>query len=74
MKQQGEDEPFFITDEVKAELIAAGYVFEPPGHVRTTSLSETLAGLTDEELASWPGVLTKGETERRQGRISEIKL
>lgn len=73
MKQQGEDEPFFITDEVKAELIAAGYVFEPLGHVRTTSLSEIL-GLTDEELASWPGVLTKGETERRQGRVSEIKL
>lgn len=30
MKQHDENEPFFITEEVEAEMIAAGYEFEPP--------------------------------------------
>lgn len=59
-------EPFFITEEVEAELIAAGYMFEPPGHVSTKRLPEILASLTDDELTTWPSVLSKGETERRR--------
>ena len=37
MKQHQEDqiEPFFISEEVEAELIAAGYEFEPPSIVWT---------------------------------------
>ena len=33
-------EPFFITEEVEAELIAAGYGFALPGHTKTASISE----------------------------------
>lgn len=46
-------EPFFITEEVEAEMVSRGYSFEPPNHVRTISLPEILAGLSDEELAVW---------------------
>ncbi|HBN8043003.1 TPA: hypothetical protein ACL1TL_001621 [Pseudomonas aeruginosa] len=64
--QEDQAEPFFITEEVEVELIAAGHVFEPPSHVSTKHLPEILAGLTDDELATWPGVLSKGEIERRR--------
>lgn len=64
--QEDQAEPFFITEEVEAELIEAGHVFEPPGHVSTKRLPEILAGLTDDELATWPGVLSKWEIERRR--------
>lgn len=40
MKSQNENEPFFITEEVKAELVAAGYEFNPPSHARTKSARE----------------------------------
>lgn len=36
-QENGQLEPFFITEDVEAELVAAGYEFEPPNHVRTTS-------------------------------------
>jgi len=50
--QEDQSEPFFITEEVEAELIAVGHVFEPPGHVSTKRLPEILASLTDGGLAS----------------------
>lgn len=31
-QENGQFEPFFITEDVEAELIAAGYEFEPPNH------------------------------------------
>ncbi|MBB6115096.1 hypothetical protein F4826_001974 [Rahnella inusitata] len=68
MKLHNETKPFFITESVAAEMIAAGYEFAPPGHARTTSLPEILAGLTDKELESWPSVVAKKEIERRKGR------
>lgn len=34
------DEPLFITDEIEAELLKAGYVAEPPKHVSTGRLYE----------------------------------
>ncbi|MEN2387833.1 hypothetical protein [Comamonas sp. A7-5] len=64
--QEDQTEPFFITEEVEAELIAAGHVFEPPSHVSTKRLPEILASLTGDELATWPSVLSKGEVERRR--------
>ncbi len=67
--QEDQDEPFFITEEVVAKLIAAGYEFEPPDHGRTTSLPEILAGLTDAELATWPSVLSEVEIERRRASL-----
>lgn len=39
-KHQDENEPFFITEDVEAELAAAGYEFEPPAHARTKSIRE----------------------------------
>lgn len=57
--------PFFITEEIETTLITAGYVFEPPGHFRTTSLADILAGLADDELAAWPDQLADQERERR---------
>lgn len=63
-------EPFFITAKVGAELIAAGYQFEPPNHFATMRLPEVLVGLTDAELATWPSELSKGEVERRRSRHS----
>ncbi|MDY0227845.1 MAG: hypothetical protein RBR38_13575 [Desulfomicrobium apsheronum] len=38
--QEDQAEPFFITEEVEAELMAAGYEFAPPCHARTASISE----------------------------------
>lgn len=34
---QAQEELFFITEEIEAEMIAAGYVFEPPAHLITTN-------------------------------------
>lgn len=55
MKQHDENEPFFITEEVEAEMIAAGYVFEPPPIVCTDRLRDVLERMTDAELALQPG-------------------
>ena len=66
LHQEDQIEPFFITEEVEAELITAGYKFVPPSHGRTTSLSEILAGLTDAELATWSSVFSEVEIERRR--------
>ena len=58
-------EPFFITEEIAAEMIAAGYEFEPPPIPCTVRLRDVLAGFTDTELASWPGELADQERARR---------
>ena len=36
------EEPFFITEEVEAGLLAAGYVFEPPSIACTMRLRDVL--------------------------------
>ena len=61
-----QDEPFFITEEIEAEMVAADYVFEPPAHVSTVRLHAILAELSDAELAAWPAHLAAEETERRR--------
>lgn len=48
-QENGQPEPFFITEDVEAELVAAGYEFEPPNHVRTANIacrSQTTGSLT----------------------------
>jgi len=40
MKLHDESEPFFITEDVAAEMAAAGYEFKPPGHARTKSVRD----------------------------------
>lgn len=44
-------EPFFITQDVAAELTAAGYEFAPPGHARTASIRELFGWQPGETLA-----------------------
>lgn len=68
MSQKNQDEkiaPFFITKEIEADMIAKGYTFEPPNHVRTISLPEILAGLPDNELSVWQGELADIERAKR---------
>jgi len=51
------EEPFFLTEEIEAEMIAAGYadyVFEPPSHVSTVRLKKILAAPSDVEVAALP--------------------
>ncbi|MCG5499648.1 hypothetical protein [Ectothiorhodospira lacustris] len=48
-QENGQLEPFFITEDVEAELVATGYEFEPPNHVQTTGtacLSQTTGSST----------------------------
>ncbi len=32
------EERFFITEDMEAELVATGYEFKPPSHIRTKSI------------------------------------
>ncbi|QHQ28283.1 hypothetical protein XACN24_07520 [Xanthomonas albilineans] len=72
MRQHDGTEPFFITEDIEAEMVEAGYVFEPPIHVSTARLTEVLACFTDGELplgrASWPKKSGRGDP--RQERVS----
>lgn len=68
MTQKDQEEPFFITEEIEADMVAAGYVFEPPAHVSIVRLPEVLAGLTDAELAAWPAQLATEKVELRRKR------
>lgn len=45
-------EPLFITEEIEAEMIAAGHVFEPPAHITTFHLEEILADLPPDQRSS----------------------
>lgn len=65
MNEHQVNEPFFITEEIEAEMRAAGHVFEPPAHVSTLRLRDVLATLSDDDLAAWPSEVTKEEIERR---------
>jgi len=44
-------EPFFITQDVVAELTATGYEFEPPVQARTASIRELFGWKADEALS-----------------------
>lgn len=48
---QVQEEPFFITEEIEAEMIAAGYVFEPPAHVTITNARDLFGIQEDETVA-----------------------
>ena len=65
MTQSDQEEPFFITEEIEAERIAAGYVFEPPPIVCTGRLRDVMERMTDAELALQPGEIADQERERR---------
>lgn len=57
--QEDQIEPFFITDGPPSNDLPI------PPH-RTMNLPQILAGLTDDELARWPGDLADAESERRR--------
>ena len=51
LHQDNQAEPFFITEDVEAELTAAGYEFEAPSHARTASIRELFGWRPGETLA-----------------------
>ena len=61
-------EPFFVTEEVAAEMIVGGYEFEPPHIPCTIRLRDVLEGMSDTELASQPGEIADQERKHRQKR------
>lgn len=63
MKPHQDDQaaPFFITEEIEAELIAAGYEFEPPAHVSTTNIRELYGWQPGESLAE---AITRHQAEQ----------
>ena len=71
MTQSDQEEPFFITEEIAAEMIAAGYEFEPPPIPCTIRLRD--------ELALQPGEIADQERERRRvraltpGELAELR-
>lgn len=68
MKRDNTSEPFFITEEVAAEMIAGGYEFEPPPIACTVRLRDVLEGMSDAELALQPGKIADQERDRRRCR------
>jgi hypothetical protein len=42
--------PIFITKEMQAEMIAAGYEFKPPVHIRTQSITDLFGWQPGESL------------------------
>ena len=65
-KPHQDAEPFFITEEVAAEMIAGGYEFELPPILCTIRLRDVLERMSDAELALQPGEFADQERERRR--------
>lgn len=51
LDQEDQAEPFFITEEMEADLTAAGYEFAPPDHARTASIRELFGWQPGETLS-----------------------
>ncbi|WP_193853094.1 hypothetical protein [Orrella marina] len=66
VKQQDATEPFFITEEIEAVMLAAGYEFEPPPIACTGRLRDVLERMGDTELALQLGEIADQERVRRQ--------
>lgn len=69
--QDEQIEPFFITEEIEAEMVARGNTFDPPNHARTISLPQILAGLSDDDLAKWHDELADQERENRRIKLAK---
>ncbi len=72
MEQHDENEPFFITEEAEAEMIAAGYEFEPSAVRCTVRLRDVLEGMSDAELALQPGEIADQERMHRQNKSFSV--
>lgn len=42
------EDPFFITEEVEAEMIKSGYVFEPPKHICIRPTADERSAVDDD--------------------------
>lgn len=63
---ESQEEPFFITEEIGAEMVTVGYEFELPPIACTVRLRDVLEGMSDAGLALQPGEIADQERERRQ--------
>ncbi|MGI4861084.1 MAG: hypothetical protein ACRYHA_29970 [Janthinobacterium lividum] len=68
MKRDSTSEQFFITEEIGAEMVAAGYEFEPPPVACTGRLRGVLERMSDAELALQSGEIADQERMRRQNK------
>ena len=66
--QDTQEEPFFITEEIGAEMVAAGYEFEPPPIACTGRLRDVLERMSDTELALQLGEIADQERKCRQNK------
>ena len=66
MKRNNTSEPFLITEEVAAEMIASKYEFEPPPIACIVYVGDVLESMSDAELALQPGEISDQEREQRQ--------
>ncbi|MGN2623431.1 hypothetical protein ACTCUN_09570 [Stutzerimonas balearica] len=66
--QDSQEEPFFITQEIRTKMGAAGYEFEPPLIPCTLRLRDVLDRMSDAELALQWGEIADQERERRQNK------
>lgn len=69
MKQHDENEPFFISEEAGAEMIKAGYEFEPAPIACSRRLSSVLERMSDAELSLQPGKVTVQERKYLQNKL-----
>ena len=72
-KPNQDDEPFFITEEIAAEMIAGGYEFELPPIPCTIRLRDVLERMTDAELALQPGEIATQEGFTSPGLSEALK-
>ncbi|WP_397473248.1 hypothetical protein [Pusillimonas sp.] len=61
---QFKKEPFFFTEEIAVEMVAAGYESELPPIACTMRLRDVLTDMSDAELA----LIADQERERRQNK------
>jgi len=65
MKRDNTSEPFFIIEEVAAEMIASGYEFERPPIPCTVRLRDVLESMSDAEPALQPGEIESFGDDRQ---------
>src|SRR5690625_2313079 len=63
-KPNQDHEPFLITEEIAAEMIAGDYVFELPPNPCTICLRAVLERMADAQLGLQPGEIADQERER----------
>jgi len=68
LQQNDRSEPFFITEEAEAGMIAAGYEFELPSIACTGRLRDVLEHMSDNELALHPGEIAAQERKHRHSK------